>query len=117
MGFFGLPSVGAGVWIEFEQGDPEYPIYVGGWWGSPTELPQKLIAPPPPNKKVIIQTEGGHFILIDDTPGIGGITLQTSGGQKITLTALGIEIDDGLGAKIKMTGPQVSINDGALDVI
>src|SRR5262245_54787752 len=81
MGFFGLPSVGAGVWIEFEQGDPEYPIYVGGWWGAPTELPQKLIAPPPPNKKVIIQTEGGHFILLDDTPGIGGITLQTSGGQ------------------------------------
>ena len=28
-GFFALPVVGAGVWIEFEHGDPDYPIWAG----------------------------------------------------------------------------------------
>ncbi len=114
-GFFALPTVGAGVWIEFEHGDPEYPIWVGCWWGSVAEMPPVLLVPP--YKKVLIQTEGGHSITLDDTPGIGGISLETSGGQKISLTALGIEIDNGMGATIKLTGPQISLNNGALEVI
>lgn len=116
MGFFAVPKVGAGVWIEFEHGDPDYPIWSGCWWGSVAELPPTLIAPPPPSKKVMIKTEGGHSILIDDTPGIGGITLETSGGQKIVMNAMGIEINDGQGAVIKFMGPQVSINNGAIEV-
>ena len=115
MGFFALPKVGAGVWIEFEHGDPDYPIWTGCWFGSVAEMPTDLLAPP--YKKVMIVTEGGHSITLDDTPGIGGITLKTSGGQKIVMNAMGIEIDNGMGGKIKMTGPQVSVNDGALDVI
>jgi uncharacterized protein involved in type VI secretion and phage assembly len=115
MGLFGLPKVGAGVWVEFEHGDPDYPIWTGCWFGSLAELPTELLAPP--YKKVLLKTEGGHSIVLDDTPGIGGITLETSGGQKIVINSLGIEITDGQGGKIKMTGPQVSINDGALEVI
>jgi uncharacterized protein involved in type VI secretion and phage assembly len=116
MGFFAVPTSGAGVWIEFEHGDPEYPIWSGCWWGSVAEVPPSLLVPPPPSGKVLIRTDGGHSVLIDDTPGIGGITLQTSGGQKIVLNALGIEIDNGMGASIKLTGPQTSINNGALDI-
>lgn len=115
MGFFALPKVGAGVWVEFEHGDPDYPIWTGCWFGSVADMPSDLLAPP--YKKVLLMTEGGHSIVLDDTPGIGGITLKTSGGQKIVMNATGIEIDNGLGAKIKMTGPQISLNDGALDVI
>lgn len=115
MGFFALPKVGAGVWIEFEHGDPDYPIWSGCWFGSVAEVPPLLLAPP--YKKVMVKTEGGHSILLDDTPGVGGITLETSGGQKIVMNSLGIEIDNGSGGKIKMTGPQISINNGALEVI
>lgn len=117
MGFFAVPKVGAGVWIEFEHGDPDYPIWSGCWWGSAADMPPTLLVPPPPSKKVMLKTEGGHTILIDDTPGIGGITLETSSGQKIKLSALGIEIDNGMGAAIKLTGPQISVNNGALEVI
>ncbi len=116
MGFFAVPKVGAGVWIEFEHGDPDYPIWSGCWWGAASEMPSILLAPPPPSKKVMLKTEGGHTVLIDDTPGTGGISLETSGGQKITLTATAIEIDNGQGAVIKLSGSQVSVNNGALDV-
>jgi uncharacterized protein involved in type VI secretion and phage assembly len=115
IGFFALPSVGAGVWIEFENGDPDYPIWSGCWWGSLAEVPPLLLAPP--YKKLMIKTEGGNSILVDDTPGIGGITLETAAGQKIALTPLGVEIDNGMGATIKLQGPQVTVNNGALDVL
>ncbi|HSL69238.1 MAG TPA: phage baseplate assembly protein V [Longimicrobiales bacterium] len=115
MGMFVLPKVGAGVWIEFEHGDPDYPIWSGVWWGSVAEMPPQLLLPP--WQKVMVRTQAGHTITLDDTPGIGGITLETSGGQKIVMNALGIEIDNGLGGSIKLLGPQVSINNGALEVI
>ena len=51
IGFFAVPPVGAGVWIEFEQGDPDYPIWAGCWWGSVAEMPPKLLAPPPPKPR------------------------------------------------------------------
>jgi uncharacterized protein involved in type VI secretion and phage assembly len=114
-GFFALPAVGAGVWVEFEHGDPDYPIWSGAWWGSAAEIPPLLLAPP--FQKVMVRTEGGNTITLDDTPGVGGITLETSAGQKIVLSALGIEISNGMGATIKLTGPQVSVNNGALDVL
>ena len=117
VGFFAVPLTGAGVWIEFEHGNPDYPIWSGCWWGSAAEMPPTLIAPPPPAKKVMIKTEAGHTVLIDDTPGIGGITLETASGQKVVLNALGVEITNGMGASIKLTGPQVSINGGALEVV
>ena len=115
VGFFALPTVGAGVWIEFEHGDPDYPVWSGCWFGSAADMPPILLAPP--YKKTLIKTEGGNSVLLDDTPGIGGITLETSGGQKIVMKATGVEITNGQGASIKLTGPQVSINGGALEVI
>src|SRR5262245_43260442 len=115
MGFFALPKTGAGVWIEFEHGDPDYPIWSGCWIGSSAEAPPDLLTPP--YKKVVLKTEAGHSIIVDDTPGVGGITLQTASGQKLVMDSTGIEIDNGQGGTIKMSGPQVSLNNGALEVI
>ena len=113
-GLFALPAVGARVWIEFEHGDQDFPVWSGSWWGSAAELPSAVLAPP--YQKTMIKTAAGHSITIDDTPGVGGITLETATGQKIILNALGIEISNGLGAGIKLLGPNTSINDGALEV-
>jgi len=113
-GLFALPTVDAGVWIEFEGGDPDYPIWSGCWWGSQAEMPPVLA--PCPEKKVVLQSEGGHRITFDDSPGSGGITLETAGGQKVKLTASGIDVDNGNGATIAMSGPTVNVNNGALEV-
>ncbi len=113
-GFFAIPAVGAGVWMEFEHGNPDYPVWSGCWWGSQSDVPPLLLAPP--YKKVILQTAGGHSITLDDTPGTGGIILQTASGEKITISSIGIEVDNGQGGRIELTGPSVSVNDGALQV-
>ena len=34
MGTFMRPRIGANVWVEFERGDPDMPIWVGCWWGE-----------------------------------------------------------------------------------
>ena len=101
--------------MEFEHGDPDYPIWSGCWWGSVAEMPPILLAPP--YKKMMIKTEGGITVILDDTPGIGGITLETASGQKIVMNSINVEITNGQGASIKLMGPQVSINSGALEVI
>lgn len=38
-GTFMRPRIGANVWVEFERGDPDKPIWVGCWWGE-GEIPR-----------------------------------------------------------------------------
>ena len=114
MGFFALPKVGAGVWIEFEQGDPDYPIWSGCWWGSKSEIPGEWQSDS--EKKVLIKTEKKLSILLDDSS-TGEITIQTQNGQKIVMNPTSIKIDNGNGATIELSGPKVAVNDSALEVI
>ena len=83
-------------------------------WGSATEIPTQWLAPP--YKKVMLMTPSGHSITVDDTPGVGGITLQTAEGAKVVLSSTGCQFTNGQGATVQLTGPQVSVNNGALDV-
>ncbi len=111
VGFFMIPPIGANVWVEFEGGNPDYPIWCGGFWGL-GEVP----ALPALAEMKVIKTDTAT-ITLSDLPGIGGITIETIMGAKIVINAMGIEINNGMGATIAMTGPQVSVNNGALDVI
>ena len=38
VGFYSLPEPGTGIWVEFEAGDPSFPIWSGCFWGD-NELP------------------------------------------------------------------------------
>lgn len=117
-GFFALPAIGAGVWVEFEQGNPDYPIWVGCFFGSAAEVPALVLATPPALQAVVIQTVGQNTLMISDTPGpTGGILLKTVTGAMISISDAGILISNGQGATIAMTGPAVTVNQGALEVI
>ena len=39
MGVYLVPPIGSGVWVEFEHGDPSYPIWVGCRWGAQSDIP------------------------------------------------------------------------------
>jgi hypothetical protein len=62
---------------------------------------------------VVIQTTGGHQIILQDTPDTGGITMRTATGQIIVLSGTGAEIGDGAGGSVKLTAPRAVINDKA----
>lgn len=66
-GFFAVPPMGSGVWIEFEAGDVSRPIWVGGWWGS-AEVPMRPAgaSTQQPFTK-ILRSEMGLIIALDDT--------------------------------------------------
>jgi len=115
MGMWALPQIGTGVWVEFEQGDPDYPIWSGCWFGSAAEVPALAQAAPPAVPNVVLQTQAQNTIMISDVPGpTGGILLKTTTGALISVNDTGITISNGKGATITLTGPTVNINMGAL---
>lgn len=117
MGMFAVPVIGAGVWVEFEQGNPDYPIWVGCYWGTAAEVPMLSHMVPPAVPGITLQTALKNGIVISDLPGpTGGIQLQTATGAMISVTDIGIMISNGKGAVINLTGPTVDINLGALTV-
>ncbi len=121
-GAFMIPQIGSGVWVEFEQGDPDYPIWVGGFWGVTAEVPATALVPPaiPPGQNIVIQTTNQNSLAVSDappTPATGGIVLKSTTGARIVVNDSGIYIDNGKGASINMIGPTITVNNGALTVI
>ena len=116
-GVYVVPQIGAGVWIEFEQGDPDYPVWTGGYWGSAAEVPVLALAGNPASPSVVLQTGLQNLISISDVPGpTGGILLKSASGAMVMINDTGITISNGKGATIVLAGPTVTINNGALAV-
>ena len=115
-GFYAMPPVMANVWVEFEGGNPDRPIWSGCFWGT-GETPPLAFATPATIPHVLVQTAAQTMFLLSDKPGPdGGIILKTSGGAAILINDTGITISNGKGATILMTKSTVAINGIALVV-
>jgi len=115
MGVYLVPPIGAGVWVEFEQGDPNKPIWTGCRFGLASDLPTLALAGLPVSPNIVMQTAGQNTMVISDLPGpTGGIMLKSTTGASIIVNDTGIYIQNGRGASIIMTGPTVTINQGAM---
>lgn len=115
VGLFAIPPNGANVWVEFEGGDTDYPIYSGCFWGV-GEVPA---SPAIPMMKML-KTDG-ITLTLSDLPGAGGFTIEVNPPVvatplKLAFTASGIEMTNGA-ASVKLTPASVSLNNGALEVI
>jgi uncharacterized protein involved in type VI secretion and phage assembly len=129
-GLFFIPDSGAGVWVEFEGGDPDYPIWVGTFWSKPggtTEVPKPADSQSPPTSKIIAtqkhiiefaDADGSEAITITDstnknvvTLDANGISIEDQNGNVITLTSSGVDVADGNGNEISLTSSGVDITD------
>ena len=127
-GVYVVPQIGDGVWIEFEQGDPDYPIWVGGFWGIAAEVPLAALAGNPADPSIVIQSLLQQAVIVSDmppevpppvmppTPTTGGIILRSTTGAYIVVNDAGIFINNGKGASVELLGPSVMINKLALVV-
>jgi len=72
VGFLALPPVNSNIWVEFEAGDINSPIWTGCFWGK-EELPEEAKGP----EVKLLKTDSTIFS-INDKENEGGITLQLS---------------------------------------
>jgi hypothetical protein len=115
VGFFTVPPVGANIWVEFEAGDPDYPIWSGCFWGV-GEVPAQPALP-----QMKVWKTDGITLTLSDIPGAGGFTVEVGPPVvpiplKMVFNAAGIEISNSA-ASVKLTPASVSLNNGALEVI
>lgn len=117
-GMVAIPIINAGVWVEFEQGNPDHPIWTGCFWGSAAEVPALALLTPPAVSAITFQTPLQNGLTVSDLPGpTGGIMLKSAAGATLIVNDTGIYIQNGRGASINLVGPSVTINNGALTVV
>jgi hypothetical protein len=108
VGFFAIPPLGSNIWVEFEAGNPDFPIWSGCFWGM-GEVP----AQPAVEQTKVFKTDG-ITMTFSDVPGAGGFTLEVAPPVvpvplKIVLNSAGIEINNNT-SNIKMTPGGIEIN-------
>jgi uncharacterized protein involved in type VI secretion and phage assembly len=134
VGLFLVPPGGASVWIEFEYGDPDRPIWSGCFWPDVEQMPEKNLGP----TTKLLKTDKCTITIDDKLP---GITITMADGRKITIdskqkqikitdgantvslekgkialtNSSAVEVDNG-SASVKLSGSSVSINNGGLEV-
>ena len=102
-----LPEVGDGVWIEFEGGDINFPIWTGCWWADGQR-------PAPDSEKArLLATSAGHQVLIDEDA--DEMKLIHPGGAEITLNADGITLSMG-SCELKISSSEINLNNGMVKV-
>lgn len=72
-GHFFLPPPGTQVWVEFEAGNPGYPIWAGVWYPEGTTPPE---AQDTPQTERVVHTPFGHTLHLSDKDGEEKITLR-----------------------------------------
>lgn len=138
-----VPDTDAGVWVEFEEGDLEFPIWVGTFWSKPggaSELPvphdesgEPGGVQSPPTRK-IIRTAAGHTIQFEDADeevrvilsdgqnenrivfGQSALTV-TNKDNSVTMDDAGIVITDANGNTVTQDGSGIVIEDASGNTI
>lgn len=112
VGFFALPPIAANVWVEFEQGDPDYPIWTGCFWGE-GQVPAK---PAVPTSKVL-KTETVTLEINDLLTSVSLQVLTAEGPVRLEQGPEGIALTIGAASlKINLEGVDLSVPPSTLSV-
>ena len=130
-GAFLMPDVDDEVLVVFHNGDPSYPLVLGGLWNGSSSAPAELSGGR--NRYKVIRSKNGVKLTLDDQQGQESFVVETPGGQKITLKdgPGSIVIEDANGnsvklepsgititaaAKVTVNAPQVDVSAGMVKV-
>lgn len=105
-GAFLIPDVDDEVLVVFQNGDPSYPLVLGGLWNGTATAPEEIGADG--NRYKVIRSKNGVTVTLDDRSGQERFVVETPGGQRITLSdgpgAVLIEDSNGNSAELATSG-------------
>jgi uncharacterized protein involved in type VI secretion and phage assembly len=112
-GAFFMPDVDDEVLVVFTNGDARFPLVVGGLWNGATTPPADL--GPDGNRYKRLRSKNGITITLDDQQGQETLTLETPGGQTVTLKdgPGAITCEDSNGNSIRMESAGITIQAAA----
>ncbi|MFZ7127171.1 MAG: phage baseplate assembly protein V [Desulfobacterales bacterium] len=111
-GFFTVPEVDAQVWVEFEGGNPNQPIWTGTFWQQSGDPPAESALTPPSTR--LLKTPSGHTLQFDDEPGAERFRLAHPAGAETTVDENGtVVITDARGSRLTLDadGGEVVLED------
>jgi uncharacterized protein involved in type VI secretion and phage assembly len=115
LGFYAMPEVDTGVWVEFEKGDPSFPVWTGCFWND-GDIPDADA-----NPAIKFFRTKKFTLRIDD--GSGEIVIENDSGTQIVLTAedllhksATVKQEASGGRKTELGAAGFKVNDGALEV-
>ncbi|MBD2099874.1 phage baseplate assembly protein V [Leptolyngbya sp. FACHB-261] len=135
IGWFAIPPVDTNIWVEFEGGDPDYPIWTGCFWGQ-NELPQNAKVDDPV-KVQVFRTEGITCTLSNlgnnkgvtlevETPVVqrplklvfndDGIEINNKDTITAKLTADKIELKNGESSTVTLTSNSIELKESAIEI-
>ena len=118
-GLFAVPPVGSGVWVEFQNGDPDdMAIWSGCWWKDDVELPQAFAGLGLATLPVVVQSTDGNRLLLGAGAGNSVVleTLRGEAGPRIVFSDSSVLISCGPTNTVEITDAGVKINGDALVV-
>lgn len=110
IGFFTIPPIHTNVWVEFEAGDPNYPIWSGCFWAN-NQLPAAARVDEP-DKVQVLKTDG--ITLVWSNLGNKGVSLVVENPVldrklKMILNADGIELNNADDTTVKIKADQIEL--------
>ena len=128
-GLFMIPEDESQVWVEFEEGNVDKPIWVGVFWQQESDTPEEAALEEPTTR--IIRTSSGHVLQFDDADGEeqfrlahpsdtemtidseGTVNITDAGGNVLTLDAANnkIVVEDSNGNTLTMDSSGTVIED------
>jgi len=106
-GLFTVPEAGARVWVEFENGDLDHPIWTGTFWQAEGDAPAEVRQPPTTRQ---FKTAAGHYWLMEDAEGERSIHVQHSAGASIDIDDAGtVTLTDAAGASVTLDAEGASL--------
>jgi Type VI secretion system/phage-baseplate injector OB domain len=119
IGFFTIPPINTNIWVEFEGGDPDYPIWSGCFWGE-DELPQNAKVEEP-DKVQVFRTDG-ITVTLSNLGENKGVTLEVESPVvvrklKMVFNADGIEINNKDETTIKITADMIELKNKASSTV
>ena len=121
VGFYSLPDPESLVWVEFEAGNPSFPVWSGCFWAD-NELPDENDANVKiwKTKKVTARFDDQDDEMTLSVTSGSSVTLSTdvsteSGGATHTVGATGVVSEKGLG-KVDVNDAGIIVNNGTWGV-